>query len=72
MGPLSTAMLFAGLSVLRALLFLAAGLLVLLVVVQAVRGEAETRPVLLLALAAGFAATGWISGRLARRVLPPA
>ena len=72
MGPFSTAILVAGLTVLRALLWLAAGLLAMLVAMQALRGEAAAQPVPMLMAAATFAVVGWISGRIARRILPPA
>ncbi len=57
----------ACLTVMRALCWLTGGLLVVLTLVQTIRGEAEARPMLLLAAAAVFGAmalgSGWIRSR---------
>ena len=70
MGPLSTAILIGCLNGLRWLLLLAAGLLLILVVTQALRGDADAAPAPLLILAAALCAMGEISGFVARRLSP--
>ncbi|WP_460451607.1 hypothetical protein [Alsobacter sp. SYSU BS001988] len=64
----STVVASACLTVLRWLLWFTAGLLVVLLVVQAVRGDADARPVATVAMAAGFVLLGWIFGVAGRRL----
>lgn len=63
MGPFSRILLSACLNLIRWLLYVTAGLVVVLVIVQQLRGDAEAAP-LQLALFAGVAAiAGWASGK---------
>ncbi len=71
MGPFSRAILIGCLDALRWLFWLGAGLLVLLVVVQAFRGDADALPKSNLAGAAALAALGWLCGFAARKLTLP-
>jgi hypothetical protein len=68
MGPFSTVVLVAGLTVLRWVFFVTGALFVLLVLAQAIRQEEAARPILHLATAAAFLAAGWLSGFVVKRM----
>ena len=70
MGPLSSAVLIGCLKGLHYLLWLAAGLLAILVITQALRGDADARPGPNLAIAAVLFAGGAVSGYVARKLTP--
>ncbi|WP_406853818.1 hypothetical protein ABEG18_14755 [Alsobacter sp. KACC 23698] len=65
----STAVAFACLVVLRWLFWATAALLVVLLVVQFLRGDADARPLATAAMAAAMAALGWIFGAAGRRLI---
>jgi hypothetical protein len=68
MGPFSAAVLIAAFEGLKWLLGLTSGLFVLLTVVQAVRGDADARPVTTVAMAVAFAAAALLCRWLGARV----
>ena len=68
MGPIATAVAVGCLTVLRWLLWLAATLLVVLIVVQYFRGDQDQRPASIALIALGFVAAGCLSGFIARRL----
>jgi hypothetical protein len=68
MLPFSTIILVSGLSALRWVFFAVAALFVLLVGAQALRHDDAANPPAHLAAAAAFAAAGWLSGRVVRRL----
>ena len=70
MGPLPTAILIGCLEGLKWLLWLAAGLLVILVVTQALRGDADALPVPNLIVAAAMFCAGVVCAYVARRLMP--
>ena len=70
MGPFAAVVLAGCLKALGGLLWGVAGLMLLLIVVQRLRGDEGADPVSLLAMAAAFAAIGWgciRAGRIAAR-----
>ena len=69
MSALPTAILIGCLNGLQWLLWLTAGLLIVLVVVQALRGDADSRPMETLFIAMFMFGGGIISGLVARRLL---
>lgn len=70
MGPFSTVALIAAFEGLKWLFGATAGLLAILTVVQAIRGDADAQPIttlsLMLAFAAGAWLCRWIAGRIER------
>ena len=64
----STAVASACLSVLQWLLWLTAGLLLLLIVVQALRGDADAQPGTTAMMAVLAGAVGWMFGAAGRRL----
>lgn len=69
MGPLASAVLIGCLNGLQWLLWLTAGLLLLLVVTQFLRGDADAMPVPNLIGAIALAILGYICGFAARKLL---
>ncbi|HRK25090.1 MAG TPA: hypothetical protein PLQ11_09075 [Beijerinckiaceae bacterium] len=65
MGPFPRAILIACLSILRWMLLVTAGLVVILLVVQQLRGDAEAAPGALAIFAVITAGIGWLCGRAA-------
>ncbi len=70
MGPLPTAILIGCLNGLQWLLWLAGGLLVIMVVTQILRGDADAMPLPNLAVAVVLFLGGALSGYLARKFTP--
>lgn len=69
MGPISTVVLAGCLQALQWLSWAIAGLLVLLVAVQALRGDAGAQPLANVIVAAAFLLGGVVSGLLGRAIL---
>jgi type II secretory pathway component PulF len=69
MGPFSTAILVACLQAMKYLLWLVAALLVVLVIVQALRGDPMFKYVALGVIAVLAIVGGFVSGRAARYIL---
>ena len=65
MGPFPRALMVACPTVLRWLLMITAGLLLILIVVQYLRGDEGAAPVPLLAMAALMAAGAWVCAKAA-------
>ena len=63
MGPFSRILLSACLNLMRWLFFVTAGLVVVLLIVQQLRGDAEAAPVQLALFAGVVAVLGWASGK---------
>ncbi|GGH24855.1 hypothetical protein GCM10007036_31560 [Alsobacter metallidurans] len=64
----STAVASACLTVLQWLLWLTAGLLLLLLVVQSLRGDADAQPVTTAVMAVAAGVLGWMFGAAGRRL----
>ena len=69
MGPFPIAVLSGCLSGLRWLFWAVSALLVLLVAIQAMRGDADALPQQNLVVAFGFCAAGWAAGFAARKLV---
>jgi len=67
-GPIATTVAVGCLAALRWLLWLAAALLFVLVLVQYFRGDQDARPGLVALVALGFLVAGCLSGFIARRL----
>ena len=70
MGPISTAILVGGLQALKWVFWAVAVLFLLLIVSQYLRSDSLFAPLTHLGVAGGFAVAGWISGKVAARILP--
>ncbi len=70
MGPLPTAILIGCLNGLQWLLWLAGGLLLIMVVTQSLRGDSDAMPLANLAVALVLFAGGALSGYFARKFTP--
>lgn len=68
MGPVATAVAIGCLTALRWLIWAAAGLLVVLIVVQVLRGDVWAQPVPNALVALGLAVGGWLAGFVADRL----
>lgn len=68
MGPVARMIIYTGLLVLKGLLWLASGLLIVLVVVQYFRGDAHANPGLHFVLAAIFLLVGLVADYLGRKI----
>jgi hypothetical protein len=69
MGPFATAIAYGCLTALRWLCWITAGLLVVLIITQYLRGDDWARPGGNALLGAGMAAAGWLSGFVAERIV---
>ena len=69
MGPFATAIAYGCLVALRWLLWITAGLLLVLLVTQYLRGDDWARPGGNVLLALALTAAGWLSGFVAERIL---
>lgn len=68
MGPVATLIAAACLEALKWLLWATAGLLLVLLVVQWARGDAEARPMAVTLLGLGFAVAGFVCGWASARL----
>lgn len=68
MGPVATAVAMGCLTALRWLTWVAAGLLLVLIAVQFLRGDEGAQPVANALVALGLAAGGWLAGFVADKL----
>ena len=68
MGPVARTVIYTGLLILKWLLWLAGGLLIVLVIVQHFRGDAQANPGVNLIMATGFLIAGLVADFAGRKI----